>query len=239
VLGADLGIKPGRGSTDRWSVKQGHPDRNGRIAFMHARLLLLAVVASVLGPGSLSAQAAPKAPVATPAQASAGSFKDRPPYQIGPGDVLQITVWNEPQVSQASIIVLPDGKVNLPLVGEVTVAGHTIKETEDQLALLFKPVITDPEVSVSIKESNSQRIFMVGAVRKEGAIKLVTQLTVLQAIAEAGGLSEFARRSKIYVLRNQGGKQIALPFDYNAVLRGERQEQNVYLQTGDTVVVPH
>jgi polysaccharide biosynthesis/export protein len=202
---------------------------------MQAYRVVFALSATLLAFQCLQAQPSPR----NATSANPGSFLERPPYRIGPGDVLQITVWNEPQVSEAGIIVLPDGKINLPLVGEVTVAGTTLKEAEIQLTTLFKPVITDPDVSVSIKESNSQRIFMVGAVRKEGAIKLVTQLTVLQAIAEAGGLSEFARRGKIYVLRNQGGKQIALPFDYNAVIRGERQEQNIVLETGDTVVVPH
>ena len=188
-------------------------------------------------------QAQPAAPKAgkSPSNAipAAEGFTDRPAYRIGPGDVLQITVWNEPQVSQASIIVLPDGKINLPLVGEVTVAGTTLKEAEAQLATLFKPFITEPDVSVGVKESNSQKIFLVGAVRKEGAIKLLTPLTVLQAIAEAGGLTEFARKGKIYVLRNVGGKQTTLKFDYNAVLRGEKPEQNFALQSGDTVVVPH
>jgi polysaccharide biosynthesis/export protein len=216
-------------------VRKVHTNRDGRIAFVQAHGLVVALVASFFAVECVQAQPAPR----NATSANPGGFQERPPYRIGPGDVLQITVWNEPQVSQAGIIVLPDGKINLPLVGEVIVAGTTLKETEAQLTTLFQPVITDPDVSVSIKESNSQRIFMVGAVRREGAIKLVTQLTVLQAIAEAGGLSEFARRGKIYVLRNQGGKQIALPFDYNAVIRGERQEQNIVLQTGDTVVIPH
>jgi polysaccharide biosynthesis/export protein len=203
-------------------------------------MLFFAILAAPVG---LAVGQAPKAAQAPPGKASVAegfpSFKDRPAYRIGPGDVLQINLWNEPQVSQASLIVLPDGKVNLPLVGEVTVAGSTLQEAEKQLALLFKPYITDPDVTIVIRESNSQRIFIVGAVRKEGAIKLVTQLTVLQAIAEAGGLTEFAHRKKIYVMRIEGAKQINLAFDYEAVLRGQNQGQNILLQSGDTVVVPH
>jgi polysaccharide biosynthesis/export protein len=214
--------------------------RKCKIAIMKARLFALylaTVILSFQGVTRLSAQTTPA--TGKPAAPIAGDFRERPPYRIGPGDVLQITVWNEPQVSQASIIVLPDGKINLPLVGEVTVAGTTLKETESRLTALFKPVITDPDVSVSVKESNSQKVFIVGAVRKEGAIKLMTPLTVLQAIAEAGGLSEFAHKKEIYVLRTQEGKQIPLPFDYSAVIRGQKPEQNVLLQSGDTIVVPN
>jgi len=180
----------------------------------------------------LEAQSAPVAQI-NPA------FKDRPPYRIGPGDVVQITVWNEPQVSQPSVMVLPDGKINMPFVGEVGVAGFTLKEVESRLNTLFKPFITDPDVSVIVRESNSQKIFVVGAVRKEGPIKLVTPLTVLQAIAEAGGLSEFAHKKSIYVLRTEGTRQLSLPFDYSAVIRGQKPEQNIVLQSGDTIVVPH
>ena len=136
-------------------------------------------------------------------------------------------------------MVLPDGKINMPLVGEVGVAGFTLKEVESRLGTLFKPFITDPDVSVIVRESNSQKIFVVGAVRKEGPIKLVTPLTILQAIAEAGGLTDFAHKKSIYVLRTEGTRQINLPFDYSAVIRGQKPEQNVVLQSGDTIVVPH
>jgi len=197
-----------------------------------ARLLLLVSLAIFSVFSRLDAQSAPIDPI-NPA------FKDRPAYRIGPGDVVQITVWNEPQVSQASVMVLPDGKINMPLVGEVGVAGFTLKEIESRLGTLFKPFITDPDVSVIVRESNSQKIFVVGAVRKEGPIKLVTPLTILQAIAEAGGLTDFAHKKSIYVLRTEGTRQINLPFDYSAVIRGQKPEQNVVLQSGDTIVVPH
>ena len=167
------------------------------------------------------------------------AFKERPPYRIGPGDVLAINVWKEPEITQASVTVLPDGKVNLALVGQVPLAGMTLQEAEQKLVELFKPVITDPEITVTVKEPNSQRVFIVGAVRKEGPIKLVTEMTVLQAIAESGGLTEFARKAKIYVMRKEGNKQVNLPFDYSAVLRGQNQEQNIVLRSGDTIVVPH
>jgi len=221
------------------SVRMGQIRPGRENAVIVARPLAIFILVGLLIASGLQAQSAGRPSVEAAASAANLAFKERPPYRIGPGDVLQITVWNEPQVSQASIIVLPDGKINLPLVGEIAVAGSTLKEIESQLNTLFKPFITDPDVSVGVKESNSQKIFVVGAVRKEGAIRLVTPLTILQAIAEAGGLTEFARRSKISVLRNNGTKQITLPFDYNAVIRGEKSEQNVLLQTGDTVVVPH
>jgi polysaccharide export outer membrane protein len=160
-------------------------------------------------------------------------------YKIGPGDVLQVIVWRETDISQPMITVRPDGKISLPLVKEIDVAGFTTDEVEKDLANRLKPFVKDPDVSVIVRESHSQKVYVIGAVRREGPIRLSSPLTILQALAEAGGVTEYAKRKKIYVLRNVIDRQVRLPFDYEAVLRGEKGDQNVLLLPGDTVVVPH
>lgn len=159
-------------------------------------------------------------------------------YRVGPGDVLQVVVWKEPDASVASTLVRADGKITLPLVRELDVDGKTPSEIEATIAEKLAPFIKAPEVSVVVKESHSKRVYMVGAIKREGPINLLSQLTVMQAIAEAGGVTDFAKPKKIYVLRVVDGKQVKMPFDYKAALRGERTDQNILLQPNDTVVIP-
>lgn len=159
-------------------------------------------------------------------------------YRIGAGDVLQIVVWKEPDVSLAGTVVRVDGKITVPLIGEVNVAGLTPTELKEFLVEKFSPYINNPVVTVDAKEIHSRKAYMVGNVKKEGPISLMQPMTVLQAINEAGGLGEWANKKKIYVLRNIDGKQVKLPFDYNAAIKGQHLEQNVTLLPGDTIVVP-
>lgn len=160
-------------------------------------------------------------------------------YRIGPGDVLAIVVWREPDASVPEVVVRADGKVSLPLIKEVHVAGLTPSELEQMLSAKLAKLINEPDVTVIPKQIRSMRVYLVGAVRREGPLPLMGPITVLQAITEAGGLTDYAKKDKIYILRNEGGKQIRLPFDYKAVLRGERIEQNILLQPEDTIVVPN
>ena len=160
---------------------------------------------------------------------------------IGAGDVLQILVWKEPEASVSSVVVRTDGKITVPFVKEIEVAGMTPAELEKILAGKFTKYIRDLDVtSVTVvpKEILSQKVYLLGAVKKEGPVPLKSSMTVLQALNEAGGLTEYAKRKKIYVLRNDGGKQIRLPFDYTAVIHGEHPEQNILVRAEDTVVVP-
>jgi polysaccharide export outer membrane protein len=162
-------------------------------------------------------------------------------YRIGAGDVLQILVWKEPEASVPSVVVRTDGKITVPFVKEIEVAGMTPAELEKILAGKFTKFIRDVDVtSVTVvpKEILSQKVYLLGAVKKEGPVPLKSSMTVLQALNEAGGLTEYAKRKKIYVLRNDSGKQIRLPFDYTAVIRGEHPEQNILVRAEDTVVVP-
>jgi polysaccharide export outer membrane protein len=159
-------------------------------------------------------------------------------YVIGAGDVLTINVWKEPEASVQAAAVRPDGMISVPIVKDVQAAGLTPLELQSVLADKFAKFFKGADVSVIVKEIHSQRVYVIGAVKKEGPIDMKAPLTVLQAVAEAGGLNDYAKRSKIYILRKTNGKEIRLPFDYCAVIKGARAEQNITLQVGDTVVIP-
>lgn len=159
-------------------------------------------------------------------------------YHIGPGDVLQIDVWREPDASSPTVTVRPDGKVSIRMLGDVSVAGLSPVQLEGLLGTKYRAFIRDARVTVAVKEINSQKVYVIGEVKKEGAVKLQGPLTVLQALAEAGGLTDYAKRKKIQILRTVQGRQYAAPFDYDAVVHGEHVEQNMILLPGDTVVVP-
>lgn len=181
-------------------------------------------------------------PTATAAPASAPAETPAPDlpegYRIGPGDILQISVWKEPDASVESIIVRSDGKVSLPLVKEVVVAGLTPPDAEKLLVKRFSDMIRDPDVTVMVREIHSRKVYLVGAVRTVAPINLTLRMTVLQAITQSGGLTDYAKRKNIYILRNQNGKQVRLPFNYDAVIKGRLMEQNIYLEPDDTIVVP-
>jgi polysaccharide export outer membrane protein len=159
-------------------------------------------------------------------------------YRIGAGDLLGIEVWKEPDASSPAAPVRPDGKMSLPIVGEVQAAGLTPIELQDVLRARYKEYIRDARVNVVVKEINSQKAYLIGEVKREGPVRLSTPMTVLQALAEAGGLTDFAKRKGIYIMRTVQNRRVLLPFDYDAVVKGEKVEENVTLVAGDTVVVP-
>lgn len=161
-----------------------------------------------------------------------------PDYRIGVGDVLAINVWREPEASYDAVAVRSDGKISVPLVKEVHVKGLTPTELEKVLTRKYAEFINDPEVTVIIRQINSQMVYIIGGVMRPGALPLSSQMTILQALAVSGGLTDYAKKKKIYVLREMGGKQMQLAFDYPAVLSGKNSEQNVFLLPGDTIVVP-
>ncbi len=159
-------------------------------------------------------------------------------YVIGAEDVLAIAVWREPEISRA-VPVRPDGKISLPLVGDLQASGSTPKELQNVVAEQLKAYISNPQVAVIVQEVKSQKFNIVGEVLRPGSYPLASKITVLDAIAIAGGFQEFANVKKMYVLRRmRDGSRVRLPFDYKSVIRGGKPEQNVELMTGDTVVVP-
>jgi polysaccharide export outer membrane protein len=164
---------------------------------------------------------------------------DRGAYRIGPGDVLQISVWKEPEVSVPSVVVRTDGKIAVPLLKEIQVVGLTPLEAEKVIADGLSKYLMAVDVTLVVREMHGRKAYVLGAVKKEGPVILDYQMTVLQALTEAGGLTEFAKRKKIYVLRSEAGRQSRLPFNYQSVIAGKHMEQNVYVIPGDTIVVPH
>ena len=178
------------------------------------------------------AQAAPAMPATTPAVLNEVP-KD---YVIGSEDTLLVSVWNEEKLT-ATLPVRPDGKISLPLLNDVQASGLTPMQLADSLTEKLKKFVADPRVTVVVTQMNSQKVYMLGEVSHTGALPLVPNMTVLQALATSG-LSQFANTKKIYVLRIDSGKQMKLPFNYKAVVRGEQMEQNILLKPGDTVVVP-
>jgi polysaccharide export outer membrane protein len=163
--------------------------------------------------------------------ASAGSD-----YVIGADDVLHISVWKEPDLTE-TLPVRPDGKISMPLLNDVEAAGLTPLQLRDSITEKLKKYIADPRVTVVVTAMNSRRIFVTGEVLHSGPMTLLPQMTVLQALSQAG-FTQFANLKAIYVLRSENGKQIRLPFNYKEVVRGNSPEQNILLKPGDTVVVP-
>ena len=159
-------------------------------------------------------------------------------YRIGSGDVLQVSVWKEPEVSVPSVAVRADGKITLPLVKDVEVAGLTPAELEKLLAERLSKFIPGADVTVIVQQIHSRKLYLVGAIRTVGSIDLRGEMTVLQAIAQAGGLTEYAKRKEIYILRRDNGRQVKLPFNYEAVIKGESMDQNFALLPNDMIVVP-
>jgi polysaccharide export outer membrane protein len=158
-------------------------------------------------------------------------------YVIQPGDVLDVQVWKEPEVSK-SIPVRPDGKISLPLVNDVQASGLTAGGLTTQLTERLKKFISDPQVTVMVTQINSQRFYVMGEVNRGGTYPLVPGMTVLQGLSGAGGFTHFANPKKLYILRDEGGKQVKYPFNYKDVVKGKSQDQNIALQPGDTIVVP-
>ena len=159
-------------------------------------------------------------------------------FIIGAGDVLSINVWKEETLSRV-IPVRSDGRISLPLVGELQASGRTPKQLESELRTKLKDFVSEPEVTVIVQEIKSQKFNVLGMVMKPGSYALTNPTTVLDAIAQAGGFRDFAKQKAIYVLRQApDGSQARLPFNYKEVVKGQKSAQNVILQPNDTIVVP-
>lgn len=197
------------------------------------------VLGTILAAGNLWAQDAAKSgSSAARSQASASSpATTDAAYKIGAQDVLRIDVWKEPEISR-SVPVRPDGKISLPLLNDVQAAGLTAMELANNIGEGLKKFITNPQVTVSVSEINSRRVYVTGEVTRPGAFPLLPNMTVLQGLTSAGGFTQFARIKNIYVLRTEGGKQVKHPFNYKDVVNGKRAEDNIMLQASDTIVVP-
>ena len=185
-------------------------------------------------PKQVASAAVPAAETSAPAMAD----KNRDQYVIGNDDVLAINVWKEPDITR-SLPVRSDGKISLPLIGEVQAAGNTPTKLEQEITSRLKNYIAEPDVTVIVQQVNSQKFSVLGQVNKPGSYLLANSATVLDAIAIAGGFRDFAKKKSIYVLReNNDGTRSRIAFNYNEIVKGDGRAQNVRLAPHDTVVVP-
>jgi polysaccharide biosynthesis/export protein len=167
---------------------------------------------------------------------NAGTTTNSAAYLIGPADVLKVDVWKEPDAS-GSVMVRPDGKISLPLINDIQAAGLTPMKLAGNIANVLGKYISDPNVTVTVAATNSQRVYVVGEVNHPGPVNLLPNTTVLDALASAGGPGQFAHQKKIFILRMENGKQVRYRFNYRAAIKGDLS-QNIPLKPGDTIVVP-
>jgi polysaccharide export outer membrane protein len=216
--------------------------QTGRLATLFICTLVCALLPSLLwaqttakndnGPASV-----PRA-VSTQQSDAVGAKPHDDSFVIGNDDVLTINVWKEPDISR-SIPVRSDGRISLPLVGEVQAAGRTPLKLEQDIAGKLQSFISQPEVTVMVQQINSQKFNILGQVAHPGTFVIANSPTVLDAIALAGGFRDFAKQKSVYILRqNADGTESRIPFNYKDVVKGKNTEQNVKLQPRDTVVVP-
>ncbi len=189
-------------------------------------------------PATSTTAARPAAPAPHPStSAEPRGITPPPDYVIGPEDVLTVVVWREKDLT-AEVMVRPDGMVSLPLLNDVEAAGLTPEQFRQKLTEAASRFVESPNVSVMVKAINSRRVFITGEVAKPGPYGLIGPTTVLQLIAQAGGLLEYADQKNINVMRTANGKVTMFRFNYRDVARGRRVEQNILLKPGDTVIVP-
>jgi polysaccharide biosynthesis/export protein len=202
---------------------------------------LIALSGSLLSQAPVSnraMQAAPSAASPGQSQTPSGNKPHDDSFVIGNDDVLAINVWKEPDLSR-SIQVRPDGRISLPLMGEVQAAGRTPLQLEQDIATQLRNYIAKPEVTVMVDQINSKKFNILGQVAKPGSYSLSLAPTIVDAIATAGGLRDFAKQKSIYVLRqNSGGKESRIVFNYKDFVHGKNLQQNVKLEPHDTIVVP-
>lgn len=158
-------------------------------------------------------------------------------YQIGPEDLLEISVWKEEGLKK-EVLVRPDGGLSFPLIGEVQAAGKTAGQLKKEIAQRLEKFIPDPVVSIALLKVVGNKIYVIGKVNRPGEFPAGRYVDVLQALSMANGLTPFAAENSIKVLRKEGGKDIVFPFRYSDVKNGENLEQNIQLKGGDVVVVP-
>lgn len=180
----------------------------------------------------------PTAPVVQPSRTPGGAGINSKEYVIGANDVLDIDVWREKEISR-TIPVRPDGKISLPLIGEIQASGLTPTQLQSDIQRRLKAYLENPEVTVIVNDPRSHTFNIVGEVNRPGSYSLNESMTVLDSIALAGGFRSFAKENKIYVLRPMpGGIRVRIPFNYKEVIQGRHLRENVPLKPGDTVVVP-
>lgn len=188
-------------------------------------------------PSTPDAATAPVSDAATAPAKDAQETIPRETYIVQPGDILTISVWRERDL-QGELAVRPDGGINFPLAGDIVVAGKTIEQIQKDIAAKLTKYVPDPVVTASVKQSQGNKIYVVGKVNKPGEFASNRTIDVMQALSMAGGLNPFAAMNKIKIIRRVNGEQKIFYFKYSRVEKGKDLEQNIILQGGDVVVVP-
>ncbi|HEY0872591.1 MAG TPA: polysaccharide biosynthesis/export family protein [Vicinamibacterales bacterium] len=205
---------------------------------MHVKIRLATILAfAFIGAAAAGAQQNPNGATAGAAPGVPASVETPPDYVIGPDDVLTVVFWREKDLS-GDVAVRPDGMITLPLMNDIQAAGLTPEQLRERLSKAAAQFIAVPEVTVVVKAINSRKIFITGMVGKPGPYPLLGPTTVMQAIAMAGGIHEFADAENITILRTENGKQVALRFNYKDVRKRKNLKQNIELKPGDTIIVP-
>lgn len=168
---------------------------------------------------------------------AAGITANDTTYTIGTEDVVAVSVWKEPDFS-ASLPVRPDGKISLPLLGDVVAAGKTPSQLAEAVSVALKKYLEAPRVTITVTAINSRNFFVLGEVGRPGKYPLQGEMNALQAVSAAGGPTPYANTKKIYILRTEAGRQARLPFNYKAALSGDASVPNLTIKPGDTIVVP-
>jgi polysaccharide biosynthesis/export protein len=191
-------------------------------------------------PSSQQQQAVVPAP-SLPAEKAASASSTNPideTYIIGNSDLLEINVWKEPALTE-SVPVRSDGKISMPLIGDIIATGRTPRHLEEEITTKLRSYLTAPDVTVIVQQMNSQKFNILGRVVKPGSYSLSASTTVLDAIAEAGGFQDFAKQRRVYILRRAAdGSETRIPFNYKEVIRGTHSDQNIKLKPNDTIFVP-
>jgi polysaccharide export outer membrane protein len=172
-----------------------------------------------------------------PSPAATGQPEELGDYKVAPGDVLRIAIWKENDLN-TEVFVRMDGRITVPLVGDVRAAGRTTEQLTSEIRNKLAAFLEAPQVTVTLTQAISARFFVIGEVQRPGLVQLTGRTTVLQAIALAGGFRDFAKKDRILVIREKAGASVALRFNYQEVFLGTKLDQNIYLEAGDTVIVP-
>ena len=162
---------------------------------------------------------------------------ESPAYRIGSNDILNIHVWQEPELTR-DVTVTPDGRITFPLIGNVIAQGRTVTELKVIITNKLKKYVTAPEVTVIVNESRSMTIYTIGKINAPGPYPLAPNMTVLQALSTAGGFTEWADTKNILIVRREGKKEVQLRFNHKEFISGKRLEQNIVLKPNDTIIVP-
>jgi polysaccharide export outer membrane protein len=202
-----------------------------------AEAITLLVAVTVTGAAPLARSQKSAATPATSSSARAPEVVVPAGYVIGPDDVLSIVYWKDKDMSSEAQ-VRPDGKISLPLINEMTAAGLTPDELRQKITEESKRFMEDASITVVVRQINSRKVYITGEVNKPGPYPLTSPTSVVQLIATAGGLREYANSKKIMIMRTENGRPVSLPFNYPAVTSGKNLKQNIELKPGDTVVVP-